>query len=135
MDTAQVLRYGRLVSLRYKGWPWFCRFHCEISGLGLARASTNRVTGSFLVGGGWAGLAAYFLAEALGVRGKILECDFGRTERAAQFIIGTSQIDSIPIPGRGLILASSRTSPSKHERTGSRYPHIQHPFAPAREWR
>jgi len=33
--TAQVLRYGRLGSLRYKGLPWFCRFHYEISGLGL----------------------------------------------------------------------------------------------------
>ena len=32
--TAQGLRYGRLGSLRYKGLPWFCRFHCEISGLG-----------------------------------------------------------------------------------------------------
>jgi len=32
--TAQGLRYGRLGSLRYKGLPWFCRFHYEISGLG-----------------------------------------------------------------------------------------------------
>ena len=31
--TAQGLRYGRLGSLRYNGLPWFCRFHCEISGL------------------------------------------------------------------------------------------------------
>ena len=31
--TAQGLRYGRLGSLRYKGLPWFCRFHYEISGL------------------------------------------------------------------------------------------------------
>ena len=31
--TAQGLRYGRRGSLRYKGLPWFCRFHYEISGL------------------------------------------------------------------------------------------------------
>jgi len=31
--TAQGLRYGRLGSLRYKGWPWFCRLHYEIAGL------------------------------------------------------------------------------------------------------
>jgi len=31
--TAQGLRCGRLGSLRYKGLPWFCRFHYEISGL------------------------------------------------------------------------------------------------------
>jgi len=29
--TAQGLRYGRRGSLRHKGLPWFCRFHCEIS--------------------------------------------------------------------------------------------------------
>ena len=37
--TAQGLRYGRLGSLRHKGLPWFCRFHCEISGL-MAKAWT-----------------------------------------------------------------------------------------------
>jgi hypothetical protein len=31
--TAQGLRYGRMGSLRYKGLPWFRRFHYEISGL------------------------------------------------------------------------------------------------------
>jgi len=31
--TAQVLRYGRLGSLRYNGLPWSCRFQDEISGL------------------------------------------------------------------------------------------------------
>jgi len=36
--TAQGLRYGRLGSLRYKGLPWFCRFHHEISGLEICRA-------------------------------------------------------------------------------------------------
>jgi len=36
--TAQGLRYGRLGSLRYNGWPWFCRFHYEISGLSLTNA-------------------------------------------------------------------------------------------------
>jgi len=33
--TAQVLRYGRLGSLRYNGLPWFYRFHYEMSGLSL----------------------------------------------------------------------------------------------------
>jgi len=35
--------------------------------------TANIVIGSFLAGGSLAGLVAYFLADALGVRGKILE--------------------------------------------------------------
>jgi hypothetical protein len=39
--TAQGLRYGRLGSLRYKGLPWFCRFHYEISGLTMNNKSSD----------------------------------------------------------------------------------------------
>jgi hypothetical protein len=41
---AQGLRYGRLGSLRYKGLPWFCRFHYEISGLAVSMQLKNNLT-------------------------------------------------------------------------------------------
>jgi hypothetical protein len=37
------LRYGRLGSLRYKGLPWFCRFHYEISGLAVSMQLKNNL--------------------------------------------------------------------------------------------
>jgi len=46
--TAQGLRYGRLGSLRYKGMPWFCRFHYEISGLALRLVGFDLAGGSLI---------------------------------------------------------------------------------------
>ena len=43
--TAQGLRYGRLGSLRYKGLPWFCRFHYEMSGLIVSIPTVERLYG------------------------------------------------------------------------------------------
>ena len=57
-------------------------------------AAADIVIGPFLVGGGLAGLVSDLLADFLGMRGEVLEQDFGRAEQPAHPFRGEERAQS-----------------------------------------